>query len=331
MPRGSSLSAKEQGIIIGMRESGSKILHIAASLNRHRNCIYNFLKNPSGYGSNRRSGRKTNIDDRCKRRIWHLAVDNLMSSGGIKAQLGLQISRNRIVQILHENKFIKYTSMVHKPKLLERHIKARLEFANKHQFWAEEWHNVVFSDEKKFNLDGPDNSKKYWRDSRQERRSCYKRGFGGGTLMVWAAFCYKGKTPMCFISTRMNASMYVELLDSELIEFAGNIYGDNWTYQQDNAAIHTAKVTKNFFNDRKIPLLQWPALSPDLNPIEDLWGILSARVFKNGRQFETVRHLKSAIELEWANINVTTIQSLVNSMPMRLNLVLQHKGTCINY
>lgn len=63
MPRGTSLSAKEQGIIIGMHESGSKIYEIASRLKGHRNCISRFVKNPTNYGTVRRSGRKTNIDD----------------------------------------------------------------------------------------------------------------------------------------------------------------------------------------------------------------------------------------------------------------------------
>lgn len=52
--------------------------------------------------------------------------------------------------------------------------------------------------------------------------------------MVWAAFCYRGKTPMCHISTRIIAQMYLDLLDSELIKFGGNMYGDDWTFQQSN-------------------------------------------------------------------------------------------------
>lgn len=109
--------------------------------------------------------------------------------------------------------------------------------------------------------------------------------------------------------------MYLHSLHNELIEFAGQLYGYNCTYQQDNAPIHCAKQTEEFFTARNIPLLQWPVISPDLNPIEDLWGILSGKVYKNGRQFETAKELKIAIEQEWQNINPFTLKFLINSMP----------------
>lgn len=331
MPLGTSLSQFEQGQILGLRDGGWKNKEIANKLHRHRNTISNFLKAPRNYGSIKRSGRKPTIDARSKRHIKRLAVDEGMSSGEIKRHMDLNVTRSRIVQIINENVDVTYTSMIALPELLPRHITARLAFAQKYQFWDTEWQNIVFSDEKKFNLDGPDCSKKYWRQVTQPRRTCHRRVHGGGSVMVWAGFCYGGKTPMCFISTKMNAAMYVDLLDSELIEFAEQIYGDNWTFQQDNAPIHSAKHTKEFFNTRNIPLLDWPAKSPDLNPIEDLWGILSARVFKNGRQFETAKQLKEVIVQEWDNIDSLTLKRLVDSMPARINKLIIARGKQIKY
>ena len=42
-----------------------------------------------------------------------------------------------------------------------------------------------------------------------------------------------------------------------------------------------------FLRDRGVKLLDWPALTPDLNPIENLWGIVARQVYDGGRQFET--------------------------------------------
>jgi len=149
--------------------------------------------------------------------------------------------------------------------------------------------------------------------------------------MFWDGFGYAGKSPLCFIPTRTNAEIYIELLETVLIEFAGDHYGDEWIFQQDNAPIHTARKTKDFLAARKIPLLQWPAISPDLNPIEDLWGILSNKVYKNGRQFDTVNDLKKALIKEWDQINPTTLQNLATSMPNRINQIFIKKGKHINY
>ena len=54
--------------------------------------------------------------------------------------------------------------------------------------WQEEWHQVLFSDEKKFNLDGPDGYQYYWHDLRKEKETPMSRNFGGGNVMVWGLF-----------------------------------------------------------------------------------------------------------------------------------------------
>jgi len=129
----------------------------------------------------------------------------------------------------------------------------------------------------------------------------------------------------------MNAEIYTDLLESELIPFSEEFHSEDFVFQQDNAPIHFARYTKMFLESKKIPLMQWPAISPDLNPIEDFWGILSAKVFRGGRQFETLKDLKEAIVKEWANIDKPVLQNLVNSMPRRLQLVEQQKGDTISY
>lgn len=331
MPRGVRLSKQMQKIILHLREKGKTIREIAEIVEISKTSVNKFITNPKDYNIERKRGRPACVSDRDMRRIKQLAVNKNVSARQIKSELSLNITPRRIQQILSADMNIRYENMEHKPKLNARHKRARLEFAEKYKFWTNQWTNVIFSDEKKFNLDGPDGQRKYWRDRRRERRSCYRRNFGGGSLMVWAAFGHHGKSPICFISHRMNSQMYTSLLDNVLIEFSESFWGENFVFQQDNAAIHVSKMTKDFFKDKQIELLEWPACSPDLNPIENVWGLLSYNVYLNGRQYETLADLKKAIVEEWRKIDLNTLQRLVQSMPNRLGEVINKGGGSTHY
>lgn len=166
------------------------------------------------------------------------------------------------------------------------------------------WNKVLFSDKKKFNLDGPDGVQYYWHDLRKEKEIQMSRNFGGGSLMVWGGFTFAGALPLAWITTRMSAADYVEVLETSLVDHAEELMGDDIIFQQDNASllIHTARLTQNFLRDRNIPVLSWLACSPDLNPIENLWGWLVRRLYHGGKQYSTVHELKSAVRDAWGQI-----------------------------
>lgn len=132
------------------------------------------------------------------------------------------------------------------------------------------WRKVIFSDEKRFNLDGPDGLSYYFHDLRKEELHLSRRQMGGGGIMVWAAIGYHGRTDVKFINTSMNAIKYIEILEEQLTLHASTIACENYIFQHDNAAVHTAKRIKKYFEDRNIQILPWPARSPDLNIIENI-------------------------------------------------------------
>lgn len=331
MPKGVALTEFEQGQVAALHKEGRSIREIAKMIKKSKSVVHNYLLLGDKYGTKKRSGRPSSLSPQDKRRIKHLAVNNTLSSSDIKYQLDLKVSARRVRQVLEANNDVKYKKSFPIPFLTPRHKKARFDFAEKYRFWENEWKNVVFSDEKKFKLDGPDSYSASYQDKRRPTSLMTRRNFGGGTVMIWAAFSFTGKTPLCIISTRMDSNKYIQLMEEVLIPFADENMDDSMIYQQDNASCHVSKVTKAFFTESNIPLLEWPALSPDLNPIENVWGLLAQQVFQHGRRYDTVRQLKDAIIQEWNKIDQIRLQSYIESMPKRLEEVIKNKGGPTHY
>ncbi|GBM65544.1 Transposable element Tc3 transposase [Araneus ventricosus] len=113
--------------------------------------------------------------------------------------------------------------------------------------------------------------------------------------------------------------------------FAENIRGRNWEYQHDIAPSHISSAKKNYLNSKNVIVLEWPSMSPDLNPIENVWGIMSRKVFENGGKFYSVNALKTSTESAWYNLEPEILQTLIMSMEKRVYDVLLKNGKTFNY
>ncbi|OXA53531.1 Transposable element Tc3 transposase [Folsomia candida] len=173
----------------------------------------------------------------------------------------------------------------------QRHKDARLEFARTHMSWEKEWQKVVFTDEKKFNLDGPDGYSYYWHHLKKQQEIFSKRQAGGGSVMLWGGFGYNGKTELASIPPRTDSLGYQEVLKANLLREGPKIGGRGWILQQDNASIHASRSTMEFLTRKNVRTLPWPARSPDLNPMQNLWAELSRRAYSHGRQYRIKQEL----------------------------------------
>lgn len=207
----------------------------------------------------------------------------------------------------------------------------RMKFCEAYMDLGESWKRVIFSDEKKFNLDGPDGFSYYWHGLGANSPLLSQRTFGGGSLMAWAGFNFSGKTEIVFIDGSINSSKYQSVLGRYLLPFMDSQMHRDCIFQQDNARPHTAKATKEWIEREGIVCLDWPAYSPDLNPIENLWGILVRGVFSNGRQFDEIEELKKAILEAWDSIEPSILQNLILSMKQRMFSVMVNQGAHTDY
>ncbi len=110
-----------------------------------------------------------------------------------------------------------------------------------------------------------------------------------------------------------------------MLPSSDKLYGDaDLIFQQDLAPAHTAKGTKSWFNDHDVTVLDWPANSPDLNPIENLWGIVR-RKMRDTRP-NNADELKATVKETWASIPPQQCHKLITSMPRRIEAVIKAKG-----
>ncbi|GBN02448.1 Transposable element Tc3 transposase [Araneus ventricosus] len=149
--------------------------------------------------------------------------------------------------------------------------------------------------------------------------------------MVWAAFDFDCQVGLAFLDGRQNSPKYIETLENHHQPFAENIGGRNWEYQHENAPTHTSSATKNYLNSKNVTVLEWPPMSPDLNPIENVWDIMFRKVYENGGQFYSVYALKTAIESAWYNLEPELLQTLIMSMEKRVYDVLLINAKILNY
>lgn len=187
--------------------------------------------------------------------------------------------------------------------------------------------NIIFSDEKRFCLDGPDNFYTWTKDASIEKRE--KRHTGGGGIMIHGLIGSDGYFRVVPVIGSLNAQNYKTILIAALNDLKCR-YSD-FIWMHDNAPAHKSRLINVFLEEENIKVLEWPPRSPDLNIIENVWSILSAKVYEN-RQFSKIGDLQKSIEEQVKIINESlkdSITNLYNSLPKRIISCIQKNGDIV--
>ncbi|KFM75221.1 Transposable element Tcb1 transposase, partial [Stegodyphus mimosarum] len=228
--------------------------------------------------------------------------------------------------------------LLHLP-LTQNQRRLRRQWCDERRMWTAEWNEIIFTDESRFGLHHHDGRIRVWRH-RGERmlNSCVMhrrlhRVLWYGVVwhrVLWYGIGYHSRTPLVRIAGTLNSQRYIsEVLEPVVLAYLQGLL--TAIFQQDNARPHVARIIQGFFLNRQIELLPWPARSPDLSPVENMWSMVAERLTQVASQAATPDQLWQRVEAAWSAVPQEHIQSLFESMPRRVAVVISNNGGYSGY
>ena len=221
-----------------------------------------------------------------------------------------------------------------KPRVSKGARENRNTYALEHHTWTHQWNHIIFSDEKKFNFEGPDGFAYYWHDLRKEKKLFSTRQSGGGSVMAWVGFSSERKCELFLTTKTINSRTYTNILDACMLPVYHQMELDmdeECMFMQDNAAVHTSHHSMAWLESKGVALLHAPTSSPDLNPVENAFGNLARRVYSGNKQFNSTVDLEAALRRCWEETPLAELSALIASMPDRMGEVIAKIGKPTSY
>ncbi|GFV97349.1 transposable element Tcb1 transposase [Trichonephila clavipes] len=201
--------------------------------------------------------------------------------------------------------------------LTQNHRRLRRQWCDERRMWVAEWNEVIFTDESHICLHHHDGRIRVWRH-RGERmlNSCvmHRHTSLAPGIIVWGGIGYHSHTPLVRIVGTLNSQRYIsKVLEPVIFPYLQGLA--TAIFQQGNARPHVARIVQRFFVNHQIELLPWPARSPDLSPIENMWSMVAQRLTQITPPAAPPDHLWKRVEAAWSAVPQEHIQSLFESMP----------------
>ena len=336
------LSADLCNRIVGMRQAGSSQKDIAQVFRITQGSVSKILKRhrETGLTTPRpRSGRPKKTTARHDRYLLRLCRNSRT-----KPSSQLRADWIRFTNVPVTTRLVNYRLLnagylarrpVRKPLLQRRHRQARFVWARGHLNWRDgHWQHVVFSDESRFLLyrqDGRVRVRRQAHEALLDECVLPRVQAGGGGVTIWGAFHSRGKSELHVLDGNMDQYQYIRVLETKMLPFARRDFQANFVFQDDNAPAHRARRVMDFLENENVQHMDWPAMSPDLNPIENLWSEISRGLNNMDNPPTNVAELTQAVVDIWRDIPDQKLSTLVLSMPRRLRAVYNARGGHTKY
>lgn len=193
----------------------------------------------------------------------------------------------------------------------------------------------MFTDESRFGLRSADGRERVWRRTGERNMPCTfssRVSFQGVSVMVWGGISYDARTELvCIDRGSLTGVRYIEEILSEHVVPYAPFIGEDFMLMHDNARPHTARCVTEYLDQIGLNRMEWPARSPDVNPIEHVWDMLGKRVRSRLSSPCNLLEFKNALKKEWDNIDQGSIQTLFDGMNRQMIAVFNARGGNTHY
>ena len=348
----STLNPYMRGKIMGARDFGISFTKIAAKYKLPRSTVSGVVyrdQDQENGATSSRNGRPRSMSSKDERHVLRFLRRRPHTSySTLLAEVPAKFSLSTLQRFLRRKQYVAWMAKK-RPYLTAKDAKRRFQWAIKHKKKSKNfWSKVMWTDECLLRR-GAGSDKMWMKGTRGQRlKKDYVQTYhcpNGLGVMVWAGFhrpltTIRRSNLICMMRDVKSANCgyssrsFLSILSKEVVP--------KWKHGQilmmDNAPIHRAKKIKNYLKKNNISVMEWPAYSPDLNPIENIWWRLKNTILKLcpesalfGNNKTDCERFENVAKEAWKAIPNHVFAGCLNSMPRRVQAVIAAKGWYTKY